>query len=186
MLQESTVGWTQLKTLYISATNPAVPITIPGLSSYRKYVLVVSPAIGVRLVNAGQIQSTLVTSTAAKVFGIYDSSVRLEAYAAVPTAVVITPFANLHGEISDLPVGYPETSVVISGQNKLNQFISGVGQTIFTLTHTPTSPGDVLCFINGGGQTNGTDYTIAGNTGTWLNTDFSLDAGDKVQFYYQI
>ena len=58
-------------------------------------------------------------------------------------------------------------------------------QTVFTLDEVPFDDNDVEMKINGVSYLITTDYTISGTTATWLDTDFTLDAGDKVEFIYQ-
>lgn len=60
------------------------------------------------------------------------------------------------------------------------------GQTSFTLTNDPIDSTTVMMFINGFKQIYGTDYTGSGQTITWLNTDYTLETTDKVEFWYLI
>jgi len=60
------------------------------------------------------------------------------------------------------------------------------GQTSFTLTNAPIDSTTVMMFINGFKQIYGTDYTGSGQTITWLNTDYTLETTDKVEFWYLI
>lgn len=57
------------------------------------------------------------------------------------------------------------------------------GQTAFTTSLPPTS--DVGFEVNGVLYQEPADYTVAGSAVTWLNTDFALQVGDKVQLVYQ-
>lgn len=105
-------GWHQLKTLLLTATTPAVPITVPNIAAYDTYCLVVSPDEDVFIVTeAGQVISAMVTlDDGTKIFGIFCSNVKLYAYSAVPEPITITPFADLYGEMTELPVTFPEVA----------------------------------------------------------------------------
>lgn len=58
------------------------------------------------------------------------------------------------------------------------------GQTIFTLSHVPTQPNSMNFTVNGQGQTPGLDYTLVGNTLTFLNSSFVMEAGWTVVATY--
>ena len=58
-----------------------------------------------------------------------------------------------------------------------------VGQTVFTLTNTPSDT-SVEMFVNGVRYRHGIDYTVTGTTVTWLDTLFTLDGSDRVVITY--
>jgi hypothetical protein len=60
------------------------------------------------------------------------------------------------------------------------------GQTSFTLSNEPIDSTTVMMFINGFKQIYGIDYTGSGQVITWLNTDYTLETTDKVEFWYLI
>jgi len=64
------------------------------------------------------------------------------------------------------------------------QFVSTLNQTVFNLASVPTSA--VIMMVDGLGYEDGVDYTVAGNVVTWLNTDFTLVAGQAVQMFYLV
>ena len=74
-------------------------------------------------------------------------------------------------------------SIVIPDYNVEQTFTPTIGQTVFTLSQTSAGR-RILVFVNGQEQLQGTDYTVSGNTLTWLNTDFSLDTIDRLTIYY--
>ena len=72
-------------------------------------------------------------------------------------------------------------------QPQINQdtFIATALQTVFVLTKTYLTGGMALVTMNGVSYSKGTDFTIAGTTLTWLDTDFTLGAGDTVITTYE-
>lgn len=77
--------------------------------------------------------------------------------------------------ISGANAGYVFKDVFIPSVN---------GQTNFTLTQLPTAGIFPLLTVGGVLQEQGTDYTITGNTLTWLNTSFQLSTTDRIIIYY--
>lgn len=67
-----------------------------------------------------------------------------------------------------------------------DSFVALALQTVFALSAAPATPAAVLCFVNGVEYTPAVDFTVVGTVATWLNTDFSLGAGDRVNFFYQV
>jgi hypothetical protein len=63
-------------------------------------------------------------------------------------------------------------------------FTASVGQKFFSLTKTPLDPADVKMSVNGNLQINGTDFAVSGLSVNFLEIDFTLEAGDKVEFSY--
>ena len=66
-------------------------------------------------------------------------------------------------------------------------FTASAGQTVFTiLGPIPSSPGTSKLAVNGQLREYGAtkDYTIAANTITWYNNDYTMQAGDLVQIWY--
>lgn len=65
--------------------------------------------------------------------------------------------------------------------------VSSNGQTTFTLPATPKATSKVKLFINGMLQIIGAgkDYTVTGDTLTWLNRHFSLDTSDELSIIFE-
>jgi hypothetical protein len=62
-------------------------------------------------------------------------------------------------------------------------FSASNGQTAFVLALA--SAGGVSFFsVNGILYAEGTDYTVSGSSVTWLDTDFTLEAGDEIIIKY--
>ena len=77
---------------------------------------------------------------------------------------------------------------IIGGQAEQVQELKTVntnGQTSFTLTDTPIESDGVQMYVNGLKQSYGTEYSVSGNTVTYLGS-ISLLTTDKVEFYYLI
>lgn len=72
-----------------------------------------------------------------------------------------------------------------SAQFQEDEFAAGALQTAFTLSRTFKVGGLSVLFVNGVGFAEGTDYTISGNTLTWLDTDFTLAVGDDIVIKYE-
>ncbi len=64
--------------------------------------------------------------------------------------------------------------------------IAGAGQTNFPLSMLPFESQNVRMSVNGQLATPGIDYTCVLNVVTWLNTDYSMSAGDEVVFFYEV
>lgn len=64
-------------------------------------------------------------------------------------------------------------------------FTATLGQTLFTLSTTHDTAGLNFVSVNGIVYEQGVDYLITATTVQWLNTDFSLVAGDEVLVKYQ-
>lgn len=64
--------------------------------------------------------------------------------------------------------------------------VASNGQTSFVLSQTFLSGGLSILFVNSTGYAEGTDYTVSGTTLTWLDTDFTLEIGDKVVLKYEV
>lgn len=67
-----------------------------------------------------------------------------------------------------------------------DSFVALAAQTLFTLSMTYLASGLSIIIVNGIVYAQGTDYTIAGTTLTWLNTPFVLVGGESVVAKYQI
>lgn len=63
-----------------------------------------------------------------------------------------------------------------------DQFVATPAQTVFALSAIPTSA--VIMIVDGVSYEDIVDFTIVAASATWLNTDFALSGGEKVQFYY--
>lgn len=86
-------------------------------------------------------------------------------------------FQDQTGGLHDLLVGGGGGGSGIA----IDAFVATPGQTVFTLSTTPTS--STAMFVNGALQKPTTDYTVAGTALTWLNNGFSLN-GDVVEVIY--
>lgn len=70
-----------------------------------------------------------------------------------------------------------------------DDFVATDGQTDFVLSLTPAQPATALVFVNGVLQLFSVDYTFPSDPPghlNWLNTDFTLQAGDIVTAYYGV
>jgi hypothetical protein len=63
-------------------------------------------------------------------------------------------------------------------------FTATAGQKFFPLSKTPLDSADVKMSVNGNLQVNGTDFAVVGVSVNFLEVDFTLEAGDKVEFSY--
>jgi hypothetical protein len=71
-------------------------------------------------------------------------------------------------------------------RDESDQFMATVGQTSFSLTQSPVANSKVKMFINGI-RIDKNAYTISSNTVTYVpasNSNFTLEAGDRIQFDY--
>ena len=57
--------------------------------------------------------------------------------------------------------------------------------TSFILSQVPEGIAELTFSVNGGIQTPTSDYTLAGQTITWVSTDFTIDPGDEVIAHYR-
>src|SRR5258706_4319887 len=89
--------------------------------------------------------------------------------------VVPNPGGNEQIEIIDLGIG---------GTPHDQQFSPANGQTVFTLAAAPVAPSTVGFYVNGVKYQFTTDFTVAANVVTWLNTDFTMAVGDNVDVAY--
>jgi len=70
-----------------------------------------------------------------------------------------------------------------------DDFVATDGQTLFLLSLVPSQPATALVFVNGVLQLFTVDYTFSSDPAgrlNWLNTDFTLQAGDIVTAYYGV
>jgi hypothetical protein len=65
-----------------------------------------------------------------------------------------------------------------------DNFTAAPAQTVFNLSFLPSDPLNLRVTVNGVLYVQATDYTIALQVLTWLNTSFALD-GDVLEAYYQ-
>ena len=63
-------------------------------------------------------------------------------------------------------------------------FIATASQTVFVLSETPVDSTDVKMSVNGHFERITEDYTVSGTTLTWLNNNFILEAGDRIEIHY--
>ena len=66
-----------------------------------------------------------------------------------------------------------------------DEFSPTNGQITLILSSVPTDPDSFSLQVNGLTYDDVTDYTRSGVTVTWLNTDFTLESGDKVVARYK-
>jgi hypothetical protein len=69
---------------------------------------------------------------------------------------------------------------------RLDNFSPTNGQTAFALSASPSTPSQVLAWVNGVLYENGVDYTVAGSTLTWTNALFALGPPDLLEAYYVV
>lgn len=60
-----------------------------------------------------------------------------------------------------------------------------LGQVTFILSQAPSDVTSVVFLVNGIATDDVTEWTISGQTITWLNTYYSLDSNDKVIVRYK-
>jgi hypothetical protein len=77
-----------------------------------------------------------------------------------------------------------EPSSPLIHDHVVDRIVALINQTSFTLTQTPKTLTEVALFVNGIRYNYTVDYTVAGVVATWLNTDFTMDAGDIVTLVY--
>ncbi len=93
------------------------------------------------------------------------------------------------GQVNVPGPGIAQIVITAGGGGTPEQELSTVltnGQTSFTLTNEPLDSTTVMMFVNGFKQIYGIDYTGSGQTITWLNTDYTLETTDKVEFWYLV
>ena len=67
------------------------------------------------------------------------------------------------------------------------RFVATAAQVSFILGAAPVTTSSIIVAINGiAADGAGVDYTVSGTTLTWLNNEFSLEAGDIVSATYII
>jgi hypothetical protein len=66
-----------------------------------------------------------------------------------------------------------------------DKFAATAGQTAFVLSAAPTSSANIVFSVNGVIYLQGTDYTVAASTITWLNVLFVIGTNDEIQVFYQ-
>lgn len=93
---------------------------------------------------------------------------------ALPTAVV--DYAEGIDEI--------DPSSPLIHQHQVDYFTATAAQVNFTSSATPKDATDAALFVNGIRYKYTTDFTFVGTAVTWLNTDFTLAAGDIVTLEY--
>lgn len=71
-----------------------------------------------------------------------------------------------------------------TGSEQAEFFTAVGGETTWTLAHTPIAGYKRKLFISGVLQSEGVDYSVSGNTVTWLGINTPLTIGDKIAFYY--
>ena len=81
---------------------------------------------------------------------------------------------------------YVINGTMASARQKQESFTATAGQTVYTISFTPMDRTSVQMFINGSKQRYGTDYVVVGTTATYIGTDYTIQAGDDVEFWYII
>lgn len=71
------------------------------------------------------------------------------------------------------------------GTWKEDEYVPTVGQVSFSLSQSPQDTNSVFFVINGVIYDDTADYTVSGQTVTWLNTSFSLEITDVVIIKYK-
>jgi len=94
---------------------------------------------------------------------------------------------NFTGAVSLSSEGNEVTVNVIGGQATQIQesVLATAAQTTFTLSNTPFQASGVLMYVNGVKLRYAVDYTVSGNTVTYLDTP-ALEVDDEVEFWYLI
>lgn len=77
-----------------------------------------------------------------------------------------------------------DPSSPLTHQHQIDAFTATALQTVFAFSATPKDYTDVAFFVNGIRYRYTTDFTAAGANATWLDTDFTLAAGDIVMLDY--
>lgn len=86
--------------------------------------------------------------------------------------------------------GVPDT-IIISGAGILeeswteDEFTPTPAQITFAISSAPIDPASLFFIINGVIYDDTSDYTVSGQTVTWLNTLFLMESEDKVLIRYQ-
>ena len=70
------------------------------------------------------------------------------------------------------------------GTARLDKFSPGGGQTVFVLSATPSPAADVLMFVNGTEYTSPGAFAVVGSTLTWNDSEFVIEASDRVEVSY--
>lgn len=85
------------------------------------------------------------------------------------------------------PSTTPEEAAAASPGNAWNEdeFIATLGQITFILSQAPIDSVSLTVGVNGLKYDDTSDFTVSGTTVTWLNTLFSMDAGDQVIIRYK-
>jgi hypothetical protein len=76
-----------------------------------------------------------------------------------------------------------DTSGLASWQQ--DEFTPTLGQVTFILSSAPTNPTSVELYVNGVLYDDVGDYTISGQTITWLDTNFTMETTDQVIIRYK-
>jgi hypothetical protein len=66
-----------------------------------------------------------------------------------------------------------------------DEFSPTPAQVTFILSQAPTDSESIVFVVNGVIADDVVDYTVSGQTVTWLNTNFVMEAGDVVAIRYQ-
>lgn len=79
----------------------------------------------------------------------------------------------------------PPVGAVAPAPTKEDEFTVAMdGDTAFVLTESYVAGGIALVTVNGQSHAQGTSYTIVGNALTWLDSPFTLKAGDCIVATY--
>jgi hypothetical protein len=85
------------------------------------------------------------------------------------------------------PTTTPQEAAALSpGQKWLEDtFTATAGQVSFILSQAPKDPVSVNLVVNGVDYEKPSDYVVSGTSLTWLNTLFTLEAGDRLLVRYK-
>lgn len=65
-----------------------------------------------------------------------------------------------------------------------DEFSPAGGQVTFILSQAPSDSDSLMMIVNGIVYDDGVDYTVSGQTLTWLAAAFAMESGDKVLIRY--
>lgn len=108
----------------------------------------------------------------------------------IPIATVVTGLATVTSLVDNRPdfYGNPFASISYADNETPTGTINGIN-TVFTLAFSPSPSGSLQLFLNGVFQRpGGTDYTLSGNTITFLNPPqgaLGNDAADTLNAFYR-
>ena len=101
-------------------------------------------------------------------------------------SLLITNLSNTVTHLSNTMANLTSgaTNAVFVDAETPSGIVNGLN-TVYTLANTPTSASDLSLYRNGVLQTSGVDFTLSGNTLTFVNNEV-LQTGDKLSAFYRI